>query len=124
MEAFGFGDTVLPVALLLALAVCVPVVTVTPRVTTQAALARGMMLALLAVLMLGAMLFAELYRRAGNDVLASFLSDPLGRAGFFLSRALLSGMFWGPILAFVWFGRALEVERRKGEAKARAGRLQ
>lgn len=124
MEAFGFSDTVVPVALLLTLTVCVPVMTVSPRVMTQAALARGMIAAVAVVLLLGALLFAELYRREGNDVLQAVLEDPLGRISFFLSRSLLSGMFWGPVMAFVWFGRALEVERRKGEAKAREGRPQ
>lgn len=122
MATFGFGNTVLPVVLLLALAVFVPVLTVSPRAMTQGALARGMLVAIALVLVAGALLFAELYRREGNDVLAAFLADPAGRAGFYLSRAVMSGMFWGPIIAFVWFGRALEVERRKGEAKVRDGK--
>lgn len=124
MEAFGFSDTVVPVAILLALAVFVPVLTVSPRVMTQGELARGMIAAVALVLLLSALLFAELYRREGNDVLLAVLEDPFGRMGFFLSRSVLSGMFWGPVMAFIWFGRALEVERRKGEAKAREGRPQ
>ena len=122
MEPFGLGNTILPVAVLLALAVFVPVLTVSSRVMTQAELALGMMAAFAVVLGLGALLFAELYRQAGNELLGAFVDDPVGRTSFFLSRAVLSGMFWGPILGFVWFGRALEVERRKGEAKAREGR--
>lgn len=124
MEAFGFSDTVVPVAILLALTVFVPVLTVSPRVKTQGALARGMIAAVVLVLLLGALLFAELYRREGNDVFQAVLNDPIGRFGFFMSRSLMSGMFWGPVMAFIWFGRALEVERRKGEAKVREGRPQ
>lgn len=120
MEAFGLSNTILPVAVLLALAVFVPVLTVSPRVMTQPALARGMIAATALVLLLASLLFAELYRREGNDIVIAFLNDPLGRGGFFVSRALMSAMFWGPIIAFVWFGRALEVERRKGEAKVRS----
>lgn len=123
MEPFAFGNTILPVALLLALAVFLPVLTVPPRVMTQLVLLRGMVGAIALQMVLGALIFAELYRREGNDVLSFFFADPVGQSQFFLSRALLSGMFWGPIIAFVWFGRALEVERRKGEAKAREGRL-
>lgn len=124
MEAFGLTNTVLPVAILLFQAVFLPVLTVPTRVMTQGALARGMMLATLMITVIAALLFAELYRREGNDVLTEFLDDPLGRAQFFLGRAVLSGMFWAPVLGFVWFGRALEVERRKGEAKVREGRAQ
>lgn len=122
MEAFGFANTVLPIVVLLALAVFVPVMTVSPRVNSQAALAQGMAAAGALVLLLAALLFAELYRRVGNDVSGLLMIDPLGTSWFFLSRAVLSGMFWGPVMAFVWFGRALEVERRKGEAKMREGR--
>jgi len=119
MEAFDLSNTILPVALLLALAVFVPVLTVSPRVMTQQALARGMIAAIALVLLMASLLFAELYRREGNDIVLAFVNDPLVRSVFFASRALLSGMFWGPIIAFVWFGRAIEVERRKGEAKVR-----
>ncbi len=124
MEAFGFTNTVLPVAVLVFLAVFLPVLTVSPRVSSQRELLRGMLGAAALVVVFAAILFAELYRREGNDILASFLGDPAGRLWFYVSRALMSAMFWGPILAFVWFGRALEVERRKGEAKAREGRMQ
>lgn len=124
MEAFGPGNTILPVVLLLALAVFMPVLTVSPRVMTQQALARGMLAAIALVLLFASLLFAELYRREGNDIVTAFLNDPLGRSAFFGSRALMSGMFWGPIIAFVWFGRAIEVERRKGEAKVREGKPQ
>lgn len=124
MEAFGISNTMVPVILLLALAICVPVLTVPPRVKTQTALAQGMIAALGLVLIAAALMFAELYRREGNDILTAVMDDPVGRVGFFLSRALLSMMFWGPILAFIWFGRAQEVERRKGEDKAREGRSQ
>ncbi len=120
MEAFGLSNTILPVAVLLALAVFVPVLTVSSRVMTQQALALGMLAAIGLVLLFASLLFAELYRREGNDIVIAFLGDPLGRSVFFVSRALMSGMFWGPIIAFVWFGRAIEVERRKGEAKVRA----
>lgn len=121
MEAFGFSNTVLPVAVLVFLAVVLPVLTVSPRVSSQGELMRGMLGAGALVILFAALLFAELYRREGNDILASFLDDPLGRVWFYLKRAILSGMFWGPILAFVWFGRALEVEKRKGEIKMRDG---
>lgn len=124
MEAFGLTNTVVPVAILLFQAVFLPVLTVPNRAMTQGALARGMLLAAIMIVFIAAAVFAELYRREGNDVLTAFLDDPLGRAAFFLGRSLESAMFWGPVLAFVWFGRALEVERRKGEAKAREGRLQ
>lgn len=124
MEAFGFSNTILPVAVLLFLAVFIPVLTVSPRVSSQAALARGMIGAMLLVFVFAALLFAELYRREGNDVLAALMIDPLAEVTFFLTRALMSGMFWGPLVAFVWFGRAMEVERRKGEIKAREGRVQ
>lgn len=124
MEAFGFTDTVVPVLILLVLAICAPVLTVPPRVASQRTLAQGMVAALVLIVLLAAALFAELYRREGNDVLAQFLDDPGGRFLFFLSRAAMSGMFWGPVVAFVWFGRALEVERRKGEARAKRGGMQ
>lgn len=121
MQAFGFGNTVLPVAVLLALAIAAPVLTVSPRVITQGALARGMVQAVALVLVGGAVLFAWLYDRAGNDVVALILSDPLGQALAFLNRSAFSAMFWGPVIAFIWYGRAIEVERRKGEARARRG---
>ncbi len=117
MLAFGFGNTVLPVVALLGLALAAPLLTVPPRVMTQSALARGMVLALGLVLLAGAALFCWLYARAGNDVAAMLAADPLGQVWFYLTRAALSGMFWGPVLAFVWYGRAIEVERRKGEAR-------
>ncbi|MBC2836319.1 hypothetical protein [Paragemmobacter straminiformis] len=122
MEAFGLTNTIIPVAILLFQAIFLPVLTVPTRVMTQGALARGMMLATILIILIAAVLFAELYRREGNDVIGAFLDDPFGRAEFFLGRAVISATFWGPVLCFVWLGRAMDVERRKGEAKAREGR--
>lgn len=107
----GFWDTYVPLLALVALAVALPAVTVPRGVMNQARLALGMGLVAAALLALAAGWFALEHRRAGDAF----------RLGAVLGPAALSALAWGPVWALVWLMRAQGVERRKGEARARAG---
>ena len=107
----GFWDTYVPLLALVALAVALPAVTVPQGVTQQGRLALGVGLVALALLALAAAWFWIEHARAGDAF----------RWAAVLRPAALSALAWGPVLALVWLIRAQGVERRKGEAAARAG---
>ncbi len=108
---FGFWDVGLPLIVLAALAVAVPVVTVPRGAIDQGRLAVGMGLAA-AVVFAGALGWFTLFHWQAGDGF---------RWGAVLRPALMTAMVWGPVWALVWLVRAQGVERRKGEAAARAG---
>lgn len=109
--SFSFWDVGLPVIALMALAVAVPVGTVPRGVLSQGRLSIGMGLAAFVVLVAAAAWFVVFHWRAGDAF----------RWGAVLGPAVMSGFAWGPVWALVWLVRAQGVEKRKGEAAARAG---
>ncbi|MCB1330674.1 MAG: hypothetical protein KDK28_15115 [Maritimibacter sp.] len=108
---FSFAEVGLPVAVLMALTVLVPVVVVPRAVMGQGRLALGMGLVALVVFVAAAGWFALFHWRAGD----------VFRWGAVLGPAAMSAFAWGPVWALVWLVRAQGVERRRGEAAARAG---
>ena len=58
---------------------------------------------------------------AGWFALSHWLAGDAFRWGAVAGPAAMSAFTWGPVWALVWLVRAQGVERRKGEAAARAG---
>ena len=110
----GWGNTILPLGALSALAVLLPAVTVPRATRSQARLAIGIALAAGGTLIAAMLLFAALHLGAGNAL----------RFGAIAGPAVLATIVWGPLLALVWFVRAQGVEKRRGEDLARAGRAE
>ncbi|MCB1355794.1 MAG: hypothetical protein KDK53_04595 [Maritimibacter sp.] len=108
---FGFAEVGLPLLVLTLLAVALPVVTVPRGVMCQGRLALGMALVAMLVFVGAAGWFAVSHWRAGDAF----------RWGAVLGPATMSAFAWGPVWALVWLVRAQGVERRRGEAAARAG---
>lgn len=101
----------LPLAAFVGLVVALPVRLVPRGCVSQARLALGMALTAVAVFAVAAAVVWLFHWRAGD----------VFRWGAGLGPAAMSAMAWGPVLALVWLIRAQGVERRRGEAAARAG---
>lgn len=109
--AIGWVNTFLPLVLLVALTLVLPLLTVPRGVMDQRRLALGMGLAGALVFISAMGLFALFHVVAGGTVRLGALPGP----------AALSALVWGPVWALVWLVRAQGVEARKGRAAARAG---
>lgn len=109
MTGFGLVNTGLPLAVLTALALLLPLLTVPRATRSQRKLALGIGLAAALTLLAGAGLFALLYGVGGG---APRLAAVLRGSG-------LAALVWAPLLALAWFVRAQGVEARRGEDIAR-----
>ena len=121
-EPIGWANTGLPLLILGALAVLLPQVLVPAATRSQGEAARGIVLSALAVLAAGVAVFAGLYAARGAAVGQAAVAMPVATALFFLRLSGLAALFWGPVLALVWLGKAQGVERRRGEDAMREGR--
>jgi hypothetical protein len=112
---------VLPVCLLAALAIALPL-WITPRGTrSQRRLMISVGLSAIILLAIGAVFMAVLYAAEGTDVGHVVTSSPITGVLFFLKRSGLTALIWGPLLAFAWFSLAQKVERLKGKDGIRVG---
>ena len=100
-----FTNGILPLALLIALAVGLPML-LAGRTLSQRRLAAAMVATALLVWTGGAVLMAWAHYQANGRL------DP-GIARYF-QRALPLGLLYAPILALIWLVRAQAVERRRG----------
>ncbi|MBC7478499.1 MAG: hypothetical protein H7317_10450 [Pseudorhodobacter sp.] len=100
-----FTNGILPLALLIALAVGLPMV-LAGRTLSQRRLAVAMLVTTLLVWIGGAVLMAWSYYQANGRLDAGYAS--------YFQRALPLGLLYAPILTLVWLVRAQAVERRRG----------
>ena len=103
-----------PMLLLGGLAALMPNLLVRKSNLAQQALTRAVLASALLTLAAGALISVGLYARINEGVLTQILAAPMERTGFFLGRSALIGLFWGPVLGFVWLVKAQELNRRLG----------
>lgn len=121
-EPIGLLNTGLPLAILAALAWLLPLLTVPRGARSQAEVARGIGLAALGVLAVGAVLFAGIYAARGAEVGRALAATPLATGLFLVRLSGLAILAWGPVLGLAWLTQAQAVERRRGEDRMREGR--
>lgn len=109
-------DTVLPLVLTALMALGLPALFIPRQTLSQTAVAKGIALSALVILLFGALLFAGLYVLAGKPVAEAVELAPLWSVVFFLKRSVTLGLLWVPLLALVWLIRAQTVEERRGLA--------
>jgi len=120
-QPIGLTNTGVPVAVLELAAVGLPRL-IAGRTLSQGRLALAVAVTVLALLGLGALLFAALYALQGAPLRAAWAGDRAAVVAFFLWLAMKAALLWGPVLALVWYVMAQAVERRRGEAVMREGR--
>ena len=106
-------DLVLPIAIIAAFAIVLPIFFVPRATRSHRRVALGILLSALCLILLGPILYAlfdtrPIYDRdiqgARRVLLALIFRDSLSAA-----------VVWIPLLGIVWFGRAQRVERLRGE---------
>jgi len=119
----SWSNTGVPLGVLVLGALVLPRV-LSPRETLSH---RGVALAMagtIAVLLAtGAAVFGLAYGYGGAAVGAAFSANGAGTVLFFVRLSLKAALFWGPILALVWFAMAQGVEKRRGEDVARRDKV-
>ncbi|MBU2936586.1 MULTISPECIES: hypothetical protein [Pacificibacter] len=121
MNTHFLASTVLPICVLAALAIALPL-WITPRNTrSQGRLRISVGLSAFILLIIGAVFMAVLYAVEGTDVGHVVLNTPVHAALFFLKRSVLTALVWGPLLALAWFSMAQRIERLKGKDGVRVG---
>ena len=103
-----------PMLLLGSVAALIPNLLVAKSNLSQRALTRAVLVSALVTLAVGAVISTVLYARINDEVLTQLIAAPVERAGFYLGRSALFGVFWGPVLGFVWLVKAQELNRRAG----------
>lgn len=91
-----------------------------PATLSHRAVAISVLISALLLLVLGAIMLGGIYELRGSDVGAALTVHPMGTVFFLLNASLKMTLVWVPVLALVWFVLAQGVERRRGEAIARA----
>ena len=112
-------NSVLPMAILAALAVLVPLGLVRKQTRSQAEVAVTICASAGIMLLVSALTFAILYAAQGTDVWPAFKVTPIATTWAFIRISGYAALLWLPILALTWFGMAQGVERRKGEDAAK-----
>lgn len=121
MNTHFLASTVLPICVLAALAIALPL-WITPRNTrSQRRLRISVGLSAVILLIIGAVFMAVLYAAEGADVGYAVFNTPIHAALFFLKRSALTALIWMPLLALAWFSMAQRVERLKGKDSVRVG---
>ncbi len=114
-EPIGLMNTGFPVVLLAGLAVALPRILVAVDTRSQVALAIGIAVSAVALIIVGTLIFAVAYRLGGTDVAGALAEDPMMAARYFTRLSAMAALIWVPILALVWFVKAQAVEKRRGE---------
>ena len=117
-----FFNTGLPLIVLAALAIVVPLVMVPRGTRRQWEVAVAIWASAGMVLLAGAVVFALIYALGGIGVAEAFGDAPLATGLFFLRLSGAAAVAWVPVLLLTWLGLAQLVEKRKGRDKAQEGR--
>lgn len=121
-EPIGLLNTGLPVVVLLAVAIGLPLLLVRTNTRRHEQVWSAIAMTALVLLMLGTNLFGITYALRGHSVGAALVADPGAVAWYFLRLAGMAAIIWVPVLALVWFSLAQRVERNKGAALVTKGR--
>ena len=114
-EPIGLLNTGLPVALLVAVAICLPLLLVHRHTRSHAQVASSIGITALVLLALGTSLFGISYGLRGHAVTAALASTPLAVGLFFGRLAAMAALVWLPVLALVWYSLAQRVEKTRGQ---------
>lgn len=114
-EPIGWVNTGLPLAVLAGAAVVLPRLVVPGDTRSQRVVMVSVLVSAIALLLLGAAVFAVVYGVRGVGVGAAFATAPMAACIFFLRLSAMAALLWGPVLALVWFAMAQAVEVRRGE---------
>ncbi|MAQ85270.1 MAG: hypothetical protein CMH12_18765 [Maritimibacter sp.] len=117
-----FFNTGLPLIVLAALAIVVPLVMVPRGTRRQWEVAVAIWASAGMVLLAGAVVFAVIYALGGIGVAEAFGDAPFATGLFFLRLSGTAAVAWVPVLLLTWLGLAQLVEKRKGRDKAQEGR--
>jgi len=120
-EPIGFLNTGLPVVVLAGLAVVLPHLLVSADTRSHLVVAAGMAATAIALLSIGAAIFALAYGLRGGNPGEAFAAEPSATLGYFLGLSAKASLIWLPVLGLVWFAKAQAVEKRRGEDVARTG---
>ncbi|WP_172299534.1 hypothetical protein [Pseudoruegeria sp. HB172150] len=121
-KPISFLNTGVPLILLGALAVLIPLLMVPRGTRSQVEVAVGIWASAGMLLLAGLAVFAVIYAVEGIGVWSAFGKAPLATGWFFLTLSGYAAVAWGPVLLLTWLGLAQRVEKRKGEDRAKGGR--
>jgi hypothetical protein len=113
-STLNFTNSVLPMLALCALAVFMPRVFLPRNSTSHRDLFWAVIKTIIVCYIVGAAISAILYASVNEGTLSQFLSDPLGRANFFLGRSVWFAILWLPLVLFMWLVGVQHIEQRKG----------
>jgi hypothetical protein len=122
IQPIGLTNTGLPLVVLVVGASVLPWAMTPYDTLSQRRLAVSVVGAAMALVLVGAGIFAALYALQGAAVRGALVVDAQSVLWFFFRLSLKAALFWVPVLALAWFVLAQGVERRRGEAVAKAGR--
>lgn len=111
-------ETLLPLVVLGALCLALPVLLCPRNSLSQRRVAAGILGTAVLVFLAGGLIFALLYALQGKPVAQVTALHPAQSALYFARRSVLLVPAWAPILLLVWFGRAQRVEALRGLALA------
>ncbi|WP_425052939.1 hypothetical protein [Psychromarinibacter sp. S121] len=117
-----FFNTALPLVLLAALAVIVPLLMVPRGTRKHWEVAVGIWASAGMVLLAGGAVFAAIYALGGVGVGTALRAAPLATGWFFLRLSGTAAVAWVPVLLLTWLGLAQVVEKRKGRDRVQEGR--
>ncbi|MDF0600736.1 hypothetical protein P1J78_08340 [Psychromarinibacter sp. C21-152] len=112
----------MPLIVLAALAVILPLLLVPRGTRKHWEVAVAIWGAAGLLLLCGGVVFAVVYAAEGVGVGPAFGQAPLATGWFFVQLSGTAAVAWLPVLFLVWLGLAQRVEKRKGPDKAREGR--
>lgn len=114
MEAIGLSNTVLPLAVLVALTLILPRYLVNREARSHVTVAKAMVAVAALLFCAGFVISMILAQLRGFAVVRHLVDFP--QVGWMLHArlSLLSALVWGPILLLVWFSLAQRVEARRG----------
>lgn len=121
-EPISLLNTGVPLIVLGALAVLLPLMLVPRGTRKQWEVAVAIWGAAGLLLLAGGAVFAAVYAVEGIGVGAAFGEAPLATGWFFVRQSGLAAVAWVPVLLLTWFGLAQRVEKRKGEDRVREDR--
>lgn len=114
-EPIGLTNTLLPLAGLGACAGVLPWVLLNRESRSHREVAVAIWATAGLMLLIGGAVFALLYSARGVDVGGAIAAAPLATTQFFLGRAGVAALVWGPILVLVWLGLSQRVERLRAD---------